>query len=76
MMKIIRHLKSFPMIKWTAILPIELIHTALRILLFEVDNVAETLEKVLAKGGGIIGELVHADYEDGRKATFCVCYGY
>jgi predicted enzyme related to lactoylglutathione lyase len=39
-------------------------------LAFEVDNVAETLEKVLAKGGGIVGELVHADYEDGRKATF------
>jgi len=37
---------------------------------FEVNNIAETLEKVLAKGGGIIGELVHADYEDGRKATF------
>jgi len=39
-------------------------------LAFEVDNVAETLEKLLAKGGGKIGELVHADYEDGRKATF------
>ena len=39
-------------------------------LAFEVDNVAETLEKVLAKGGGMVGELVHADYEDGRKAAF------
>ncbi|MBZ2175754.1 VOC family protein [Schnuerera sp. xch1] len=39
-------------------------------LAFEVDNVAETLEKVLAKGGGIVGELVHAEYGDGRKATF------
>lgn len=39
-------------------------------LAFEVDNVAKTLEKVIAKGGGIIGELVHVDYEDGRKATF------
>lgn len=37
---------------------------------FEVDNVAETLERVLEKGGGTVGELVHADYEDGRKATF------
>jgi len=37
---------------------------------FEVDNVAETLQKVLANGGGTIGELVYADYEDGRKATF------
>lgn len=39
-------------------------------LAFEVDNVAEILKKLLAKGGGMIGELVHADYEDGRKATF------
>ena len=39
-------------------------------LAFEVDNVAETLEKVIAKGGGMVGELVHADYKDGRKATF------
>jgi len=39
-------------------------------LAFEVDNVAETLEKLLAKGGGQLGELVHAEYEDGRKATF------
>ena len=28
------------------------------------------LKKVLAKGGGMVGELVHANYEDGRKATF------
>lgn len=42
----------------------------IRHLAFEVDNVAETLEKVLAKGGSMVGELVHADYEDGRKATF------
>jgi predicted enzyme related to lactoylglutathione lyase len=39
-------------------------------LAFEVDNVAEMLEKVITKGGGMIGELVHAEYEDGRKATF------
>lgn len=39
-------------------------------LAFEVDNVAETLKKLLVKGGGMVGELVHADYEDGRKATF------
>lgn len=39
-------------------------------LAFEVDDVAETLDKVLARGGGVVGELVHADYEDGRKATF------
>ena len=39
-------------------------------LAFEVDNVAETLEMVLSKGGRMIGELVHAEYEDGRKAIF------
>jgi predicted enzyme related to lactoylglutathione lyase len=39
-------------------------------LAFEVDNVAQTLEKLLAEGGSMIGELVYADYEDGRKATF------
>lgn len=39
-------------------------------LAFEVDDVQETLEKVLASGGGQIGQLVHADYEDGKKATF------
>ncbi len=39
-------------------------------LAFEVDHVAETLEKLLAKGGSMVGELVHADYEDGHKATF------
>jgi predicted enzyme related to lactoylglutathione lyase len=37
---------------------------------FEVDSVADTLEKVLACGGGLVGELVHAEYGDGRKATF------
>jgi predicted enzyme related to lactoylglutathione lyase len=37
---------------------------------FEVDNVAATLEKVLERGGGMVGELVQADYADGRKATF------
>lgn len=39
-------------------------------LAFEVDDVAATLERVLAAGGGRIGELVHAAYEDGRRATF------
>lgn len=39
-------------------------------LAFEVDDVAETLERIIAKGGGVIGELVHTDYEDGRKAAF------
>jgi len=37
---------------------------------FEVDDVQGTLEKVLAAGGGAYGELVRANYEDGRKATF------
>ena len=37
---------------------------------FEVDDVQATLDKLLAAGGGMVGELVHAKYEDGRKATF------
>ena len=37
---------------------------------FEVDDVENTLKKVLTAGGGMIGDLVHAEYEDGRKATF------
>ncbi len=39
-------------------------------LAFEVDDVSETLERVLAGGGSVVGELVHANYDDGRKATF------
>ncbi len=39
-------------------------------LAFEVEDVAETLKKVLAAGGGQFGELVYAEYEDGRKAQF------
>lgn len=39
-------------------------------LAFEVENVAATLKKVLDAGGGQIGELVNAEYEDGRKAQF------
>lgn len=35
---------------------------------FEVDDVAETLHKVLDAGGGQIGELVSVEYENGRKA--------
>jgi len=37
---------------------------------FEVENVVETLQKVLNAGGGQLGELVNAEYEDGRKAQF------
>ncbi len=39
-------------------------------LAFEVEDVQKTLELVIAGGGGIVGEVVHADYDDGRKATF------
>ena len=39
-------------------------------LAFEVEDVSETLERVLVGGGSVVGELVHANYEDGRKATF------
>lgn len=37
---------------------------------FEVDDVAVALVKVFAAGGGAIGEPVHAEYKDGRKASF------
>lgn len=39
-------------------------------LAFEVSSVEETLDKLLAAGGNCIGELVHTEYEDGRRATF------
>lgn len=39
-------------------------------LAFEVDDVEDILKRVLAAGGGQIGELVSTVYEDGRKATF------
>jgi predicted enzyme related to lactoylglutathione lyase len=39
-------------------------------LAFEVDDVEETLAMILAAGGGQIGEIVNAEYEDGRKAVF------
>jgi catechol 2,3-dioxygenase-like lactoylglutathione lyase family enzyme len=37
---------------------------------FAVDNVEETLRAVLERSGGRIGEVVHAYYPDGRKASF------
>ena len=37
---------------------------------FAVDDVEETLATVLSRGGVLVGEVVHADYPDGRKATF------
>lgn len=39
-------------------------------LAFEVDSVSDTLQSVIAFGGSIVGEVVHADYDDGRKAVF------
>lgn len=39
-------------------------------LAFEVNDVEETLELLLKEGGAQIGEVVKADYEDGRKAVF------
>ena len=39
-------------------------------LAFEVDDVEKTLQLLLQKGGKQIGEVVKAEYEDGRKATF------
>ena len=37
---------------------------------FEVDDVEAVLKKVLKAGGSMLGEIVHAEYKDGRKATF------
>ena len=39
-------------------------------LAFEVDDVEKTLRLLLQKGGKQIGEVVNAEYPDGRKATF------
>jgi len=39
-------------------------------LAFEVDDVEVTLKKILDAGGGKIGEVVKAEYEDGKKAIF------
>lgn len=39
---------------------------------FAVDDVPAALERVLACGGGVIGELVRSTYADGR--TICVVY--
>lgn len=39
-------------------------------LAFEVEDVEETLKKLLQEGGGQIGDVVKADYEDGRTAVF------
>lgn len=39
-------------------------------LAFEVDDVEETLKLLIQEGGSQIGEVVKADYEDGRKAVF------
>lgn len=39
-------------------------------LAFEVDDVEAALAGVLREGGGQLGEVVHAEYEDGKKAVF------
>ncbi len=39
-------------------------------LAFEVDDVEAVLASIIAAGGGQIGEVVRAEYEDGRKAAF------
>lgn len=39
-------------------------------LAFEVDDVELVLNKIIAAGGGQIGEVVDAVYEDGKKAKF------
>jgi len=39
-------------------------------LAFEVDDVEATLKKILTAGGKKIGEVVTAEYENGKKAVF------
>ena len=39
-------------------------------LAFEVDDVEETLKLLLEEGGSQLGDVVKADYADGRKAIF------
>ncbi len=39
-------------------------------LAFEVDDVDAVLASIRAAGGGQIGEVVQAEYENGRKAVF------
>lgn len=39
---------------------------------FEVDDVEETLNKLISHGGQLVGELIHADYPDGRH--LCAVY--
>ncbi|MCL2199212.1 MAG: VOC family protein [Defluviitaleaceae bacterium] len=39
-------------------------------LAFEVDNVEDTLNEILAAGGTQFGEVVKTEYADGRKAVF------
>lgn len=39
-------------------------------LAFEVDDVEKTLQLLLQKGGGQVGELVKTTYENGNKAVF------
>ena len=39
-------------------------------LAFEVEDVRETLKKIIAEGGGQVGEVVEADYPGNVRATF------
>lgn len=39
-------------------------------LCFETDDVEGVLNKILKSGGSQVGDLVHADYDDGRHAIF------
>ncbi len=45
-------------------------HCGIAHMAFEVDDVETVLASILAAGGGQIGEVVRAEYEDGRKAAF------
>jgi len=53
-----------------AAIPSQINRCGIAHLAFEVDDVEETLGKILSAGGGQIGEVVMAEYADGKKATF------
>lgn len=50
-------------------IPAEVNRPGLAHLAFEVNDVEETLADILAWGGSLLGEVVTADYADGRQAV-------
>lgn len=51
-------------------IPAEINRPGIAHIAFEVDNVKETLEKIISAGGSTLGELVTTAYPNGLKAVF------